>query len=262
MMRLPLLPCLLLASSLSAAAEIPAEIESCMKQNLPPSTSAQSIELRVVDRSHYEQILEADIFLKRFAEEQARVMMYFHEPVDIRGARFLIVEKQPQNDMYIYMPGLFKVRRITSKKISSSIMGTDFSYEDFERIQGMLSDISVEQLPDEQLAGRPVYVLASSPGEGSGYTRVSSYIDKQTCLPLKVDLYERGDRLRKQMTIEPGNIKQTGDIWYPSELLMKDLRDKTKTTLVVKHIRIGTEIDNGLFEPEQLKQVDVPSLGP
>ncbi len=262
MMRFLLPPSLLLASTLATAAEIPAEIESCMKQNLPQTTSVQSIELRVVDRSHYEQVLEADIFLKRFAEEQARVMMYFHEPVDVRGARFLIVQKQPQNDMYIYMPGLFKVRRITSKKISSSIMGTDFSYEDFERIQGMLTDISVERLPDEQLAGRPVYVLESSPEEGSGYTRVTSYVDKQTCLPLKTALFERGDRLRKQMTIEPGNLKQAGGIWYPAELLMEDLRDKTKTTLVVKNIRIGKEIDTGLFEPEQLKQVDVPSLGP
>lgn len=262
MIRLCLPPCLLLAATLSVAAEIPAEIESCMKQNLPQTTSAQSIELRVVDRSHYEQVLEADIFLKRFAEDQARVMMYFHEPVDVRGARFLIIEKQPQNDMYIFMPGLFKVRRITSKKISSSIMGTDFSYEDFERIQGMLSDISVEQLPDEQLSGRAVYVLASFPEEGSGYTRISTYIDKKTCIPLKIELYERGDHLRKQLTIEPGNIKQAGGLWYPAELVMKDLRDKTETTLLVKNIRIGTEIDNGLFEPEQLKQAEVPSLGP
>jgi outer membrane lipoprotein-sorting protein len=262
MIRVCLPLCLLLAATLSVAAEIPAEIESCMKQNLPKSTAVQSIELRVVDRSHYEQILEADIFIKRFAEDQSRVMMVFHEPVDVRGARFLIVEKQPQNDMYIYMPGLFKVRRITSKKISSSIMGTDFSYEDFERIQGMLTDISAEQLPDETLSGRPVYVLASFPEEGSGYTRVATYIDKQTCIPLKTELFERGDHLRKQMTIDPGHIKQVDGIWYPTELLMQDLRDKTETTLVVKNIQIGTEIDNGLFESEQLKQVDVPSLGP
>ena len=262
MTRLFLLPYLLLAATLAAAAEIPAEIESCMKQNMPRSTSVQSIELRVMDRSHYEQILESDIFLKRFTEDQARVMMYFHEPVDIRGARFLIIEKQPHNDMYIYMPSLFKVRRVTSKKISSSIMGTDFSYEDFERIHGMLSDISAERLPDETLAGRPVYVLESFPEQGSGYSRVATYIDKQTCIPLQTDLFEHGDQLRKQMTIAPADIRKTGDIWYPAQLLMKDLRDKTRTTLLVKTIHIGTELDNGLFEPEQLKKVDLPSLEP
>jgi outer membrane lipoprotein-sorting protein len=182
--------------------------------------------------------------------------------VDIRGARFLIIEKQPQNDMYIYMTSLFKVRRITSKKISSSIMGTDFSYEDFERIHGMLSDISAERLPDETLAGRPVYVLESFPEQGSGYSRVATYIDKQTCIPLQTDLFEHGDRLRKQMTVAPADIKQTGGIWYPAQLEMKDLRDKTRTTLVVKHMQIGNELDNGLFEPDQLKKVRLPALEP
>ncbi|MDH5469860.1 MAG: outer membrane lipoprotein-sorting protein [Gammaproteobacteria bacterium] len=262
MIRLFLLPYLLLAATLAGAADIPAEIESCMRQNLPQTTSMQSIELRVVDRSHYEQILESDIFLKRFSEEQARVMMYFHEPVDIRGARFLIIEKQPQNDMYIYMPSLFKVRRVTSKRISSSIMGTDFSYEDFERIHGMLTDISAKRLPDETLAGRSVFVLESFPEQGSGYSRVATYIDKQTCIPLQTDLFEHGDQLRKQMTVAPDDIKQTGDIWYTAQLLMKDLRDKTQTTLFVKDIRIDTELDDGLFDPEQLKQVDVPTLEP
>jgi outer membrane lipoprotein-sorting protein len=262
MARLFLLSYLLLAATQGSTAGIPPEIESCMKQNLPQSTSVQSIELRVVDRSNYEQILESDIFLKRFTEEQARVLMYFHEPVDIRGARFLIIEKQPQNDMYIYMTSLFKVRRITSKKISSSIMGTDFSYEDFERIHGMLSDISAERLPDETLAGRPVYVLESFPEQGSGYSRVATYIDKQTCIPLQTDLFEHGDQLRKQMTVAPADIKQTGGIWYPAQLEMKDLRDKTRTTLVVKHMQIGNELDNGLFEPDQLKKVKLPALEP
>ena len=76
---------------------------------------------------------------------------------------FLIIENEPQNDMYIYMPGLVMVRKITSKRISSSILGTDFSYEDYERLHGILTDLKAEQYPDEVLAGRPVYVVNSYP---------------------------------------------------------------------------------------------------
>ena len=88
---------LTICSLASAAAEITEVIKSCMQRNLPKTTSAQSIELRARDRSGYEQVLEADVYWKRYAEDQARVMMYFREPVDIRDARFLVVEKQPQN---------------------------------------------------------------------------------------------------------------------------------------------------------------------
>jgi hypothetical protein len=256
-----LLPALLTVCSLSSsAAEIPQVIKSCLQRNLPETTSAQSIELRARDRSGYEQVLEADVYWKRYAQDQARVMMYFREPVDIRGARFLVIEKQPQNDMYIYMPSLFKVRRVTSRNLSNSIMGTDFSYEDFERIQGILSDVQAEQFPDDTLAGRPVYVLMSYPPESSGYVKVATYIDKETCVPLKTELYESGHELRKQLTVDPAAIQHQAGIYYPSELVVKDLKQKTETRLIVQNVSIGTELGNDLFDPDKLKQAEIPAI--
>ena len=246
----------------SAAPGIPAAIESCMRDNLPESTSSQSIELRARDRSHYESVLQADVFLKRDTDDNSRIMMYFREPVDIRGARFLIVQQPTGNDMYIYMPSLFKVRRITSRQISNSIMGTDFSYEDFERLHGVLSDLQAEQQADMLLGGRPVYVLVSHPAEESGYEKITSYIDKESCIALRTELYEHGDQLRKQMTVDPASIRQQDGIWFPTELLMKDLRDKTETRLKVTNLILGEQLPDGLFDETQLKQVEVPDISP
>ena len=256
-----LLPAFLILCSLSAgAAEIPEVIRSCMQQNLPETTSAQSIELRARDRSGYEQVLEADVYWRRYAGDQARVMMYFREPVDIRGARFLVVQKQPQNDMYIYMPALFKVRKVTSRNISNSIMGTDFSYEDFERLQGMLSDLRAEQFPDETLAGRPVYVLMSYPPETSGYVKVATYIDKESCVPLRIDLYGAGHELRKQLSVKPSDIQHQDGIYYPRELVIKDLTQKTQTRLIVHDLTIGAPLGDDLFDPEKMQKADIPAI--
>jgi len=256
-------PVLLTLCSLSTnAAEIPQVIKSCLQRNLPEITSTQSIELRARDRSGYESVLEADVYWKRHTEEQASIMMYFREPADIRGARFLIVGKQPQNDMYIYMPSLLKVRRVTSRNISNSIMGTDFSYEDFERIQGILSDTHAEQFPDDTLAGRDVHVLMSYPDESSGYVKVATYIDKETCIPLKTELYERGHVLRKTLTVDPAAIRQQAGISYPAELVVKDLKDKTETRLIVRNVSIGTQLGDDLFDAEKLKQAEIPAITP
>ena len=260
MARGTLLALLLLMSTPAATVEIPAEIEACMKQNLPASTSVQAIELRARDRSHFEQVMHANVFWKRQDDKNSGVMMHFSEPVDIRGARFLIKQSQPGNEMYIYMPGLLKVRRVSSRKISSSVMGTDFSYEDFERLHGVLSDLKLEQSPDDIVSGRPVYVLTSYPDEDSGYTRIASYIDKQTCVVLKTEFYEKGQQLRKQLTVEPSAIQKTGNIWYPAEMLMKDLRDKTETRLLVRRITTGEALDDSLFDEKQLKQADIPPV--
>ncbi len=251
---------LVLQGSLAAAADIPEDIKTCMASNLPESTSVQSIELRARDRSGYEKFLQADVYWKRGEDMQSRLLMYFNEPEDIRGARFLIVQNEPQNDMYIYMPGLFIVRKITSKRISSSILGTDFSYEDYERLYGILTDLKLEQYPDDVLDGRPVHVLNSYPDGNSGYEKISTYVDIETCLALKTELFERGHRLRKSLTIDPAVIKQAGDIYVPRELLMKDLRDKTETSMVIREIRLGMPLDDELFDPAQLKQKKAPPI--
>jgi len=259
-MRLTLTFLLLMHAASAIAAEVPEIVKTCVEKNMPKSTAVQSIELTARDRSGYEQVLLADVYWKRDADNKSRLLMHFEEPVDVRNARFLIIENQPENDMYIYMPGLFKVRKITSKRISSSILGTDFSYEDYERLHGIVQDLKAEQYPDEVLDGRPVYVVNSYPGDTSGYDKISSYIDKQTCVTLKVELFERGHQLRKTMTVDPADIQPVGDIQVPRALVMRDVRDKTQTRLVIREIRTGDPLDDALFDPEQLKQQKIPPI--
>jgi hypothetical protein len=260
MKKLLMLACLWPYTTLILAAEIPEVARMCMERNTPALSSMQSVELRARDRSGYEQVLQADAYWKRFPDQQARVLMYFHEPVDIRGARFLIIENTPQNDMYMYMPGLFKVRKITSRRISSSILGTDFSYEDFERLHGVFTDSRAEQYPDEVLDGRPVHVINSYPDGDSGYEKIKTYIDIETCIALRTELFESGHQLRKTLTVDPADISKEGDIYVPHALLMQDLRDKTETRMVVEAIRTDIPLEDNLFDPEQLKQTKVPPI--
>jgi len=251
---------LLMHAAGSIAADVPDVVRTCAEQNMPKTTASQAIELTAVDRSGYEQVLQANVYWKRDADNRSRLLMHFDEPADVRNARFLIIENEPQNDMYIYMPGLFKVRKITSKRISSSILGTDFSYEDYERLHGILTDLKAEQYPDDVLDGRPVYVINSYPGETSGYDKISTYIDKQTCVTLKAELYERGHQLRKTLLIDPADIEPVGNIHVPRALVMRDVRDNTETRLVIREIRTGDPLDDALFDPEQLKQQKIPPI--
>lgn len=240
--------------------EIPAVVKSCLERNLPETTSAQVIELRTRDRSGFEQVLQSNVYLKRYEDGHSRVLMYFEEPADVRGARFLIIQQQPQSDMYIYMPGLFKVRKITSKKISGSVLGTDFSYEDFERLYGIVSHLKAEQYPDDVLNGRPVHVLNFYPDASSSYVKIANYIDIETCVPLKIDLFESGYQLRKTLTVNPDRIKQAGKIRVPGELLMRDLRDETETRLIVQNIQTDVILDDNLFTPEHMKEAALPPV--
>jgi len=240
----------------SAAQAIDPQLESCIRQNAPQTTAIQRIEMRSTDRSGYEKILVADIYLKRFQDETSRMIAYFREPDDIVGTRLLVIEKPPENEMYMYMPALFKIRRISSKRISSSMYGSDFSYEDIERFYGMLSTEHPVQAPDTVLDGQPVYVLETRPTEESGskYEVVVAYFGRQDCVIRQVDFFEPGNKLRKQLIADAGSITTAGSIRLPREFTMTDLRNRTETQLSIKQVELDVPLDDATFNHERLKE--------
>ena len=92
----------------------------------------------------------------------------------------------------------------------------------------------------------------------SGYEKITTYIDIETCVSLKTELFENGHQLRKTLTVDPADIKKEGDIHVPRALLMRDLRDKTETRMVIQEIKTDVPLEDDLFDPEQLKQKKAP----
>ncbi len=245
--------CLLCLTTISQAIE--PQVETCLRKNEPKTTAIQKIELRSTDRAGYEKILVSDIYLKRFPDKTTRLLAYFREPDDIIGTRLLLIEKPPANEIYMYMPALFKIRRISSKRISSSMYGSDFSYEDIERFYGMLSTEQPAQLPDVLIKGKSMYALETRPAEDSGskYESVVSYFDKQDCVLQRVDFFESGSKLRKQLIVDPDSITTKADIKLPLRLIMTDWKHKTKTLLNIKQVEFDTPLTDDIFNSERLK---------
>ena len=91
------------------------------------------------------------------------------------------------------------------------------------------------------LAGSP------TPGSGSAYERVVSFIDQKTCVPLKVELYEKGGQLRKLLTADPVQVRREGGIWFADQMTLKDLAEQSETRLLVKKIAVDIEISDNVF---------------
>jgi len=98
-------------------------------------------------------------------------------PADTRGSALLLIEKPGRNDMFMYLPELKRTRRVTGPGLSGGMFGTDFTDSQFERLQGVARDLHVERMPDAELDGAPVRVLAHTPGDDPEFESVLSYID-------------------------------------------------------------------------------------
>jgi hypothetical protein len=203
-----------------------------------------------------EKVLAAKVYTKHHPDGNSDVLAVFDEPEDISGSRILFLEKKPENEIYLYMPALFKVRRITSGRISSSMYGMDFSYEDFQWLYNMLSTARSEQRADAVLDGEPVYVLAIIPAEASAsmYEEVVSYFDMKTCVIRKVEFYQKDRKLRKELLVDPHAVKRVGGILVPHLFRMRDLKRNSETELKVTRVEIDPPITDTLFDPLHLKE--------
>ena len=242
-------------ASLAAELETAAEIDACYRANHPETTAVQTVSMHVKDRIGAVTRSQATLYWKKYDDGRSRVMMRFKLPPDMRGAGLLMVEKADRNDMFIYLPELRRTKRITSRMSSASMFGTDFSYEEFERLQGMVEDSSTTRLADAEVGGRPTYVIEARPNkeEDSAYERIRSFIDKETCVSLKAEFYERGEQPRKILTADPAKVTRENGVWLAREQRMRDLRDETETLLVVEEVEVGKPIPRKMFSERELE---------
>jgi hypothetical protein len=238
-------------------ADINPEVEACVRKNAPHSTAIQNIRLRSEGIGYMaeDRVLTAEVYWKHTPDGTSNLLTVFDEPDDISGTRLLYLEKEAEDEIYVYMPALFKVRRITSDRISSSMYGMDFSYEDFQWVYNMLSTAVAEQRPDAVINDEPMYVIAIVPGDvkGSLYESILAYFDKQSCVIRKVEFYQAGNELRKDLIADPAEIKKVKGILVPHKFIMRDIKEESETELTVVKVKVDPEINDAMFDPAKLK---------
>jgi hypothetical protein len=236
--------------------ETVAEIEDCMRANLPASASVQTITLRSVDRTGEETDSRAIIHWKKSDTGDSRVLMRITDPPLRRGSALLAIQNGDRVDMFMYLPELRRVRRVNEHSLHGSIFGTDLTYEDFERLQGLVEEAETTRVPDQMVAERPVYVIEGQPARGadSEYERIVAYVDHARCVPLRIELYERGNRLRKTVTLPPERMTEEPSGWVPRLVRVVDTVDETHTLLIVEEIDTAAEIPDRTFSVRQLER--------
>ena len=233
------------------------EIQQCVQQNFPDDSMIQTIKMVSVDRLGVERVLEAEMWWQKNQDTRlSTVLMTFDNPPELRGASVLIIEKKPQNDMFMFLPELGKTRRITSQMVQGNMMGTDYSYEDFQRLQGLITSLDSKRLPDETIADRKAFVTESTPADSSSeYSRIRSWIDQETCVPLQVEFFGKDSAEPiKRLSTNAASVSKEKTGYMPREISMKDLRTETATTIVIEKLQVSVPIERKRFSQAELER--------
>lgn len=230
------------------------EVQACARRNLPETSARQEIALEAVDAAGTGQRIEAELLWRRSKQGRSQVLVRVERPADLRGSAFLALEREGGYDLFSYLPSLQKVRRLQGSAISGSLFGTDFSYEDFQRLQSVAEGTAVTREPDADLGGRPTFVIAATPAadSGSAYRRVVSWIDRETCVLLRADLEADGGRVAKQLLADPAQVRTVGARHVPHVVTLEDRDKSTRTTLTIEKIELDVPLSDSHFSESAL----------
>ena len=154
----------------------------------------------------------------------------FDEPADVKGTALLtFTHKAGEDDQWLFLPALKRVKRIASANKSGPFMGSEFAYEDVGSQE--VEKYTYKYLRDETCEGKPCFVMERYPvDKHSGYTRQVLWLDQAEYRPWKIDFYDRKDSLLKTL-VWRGYRQYLGKYWRADEMFMQNQQNGKSTLL-------------------------------
>ena len=211
------------------------EVTACLERNIAEPDTIRGVRISSRDRAGFDRDTVLKIHGRRNAANQREVMVSFVEPEDVAGSSFLMLERPGGTEMYFRTSADEPAKRVSGAGRLLNLLGTDFTYEDFEHLLAFDKPRSTKRLDDDVLRGRKVYVVEAIPNEalGSAYNRIVTFVDQEKCVALRTELYEKGKGLRKTLMVNPTHLHKKGNVWIPQLALMEDLLNYTTTVFMV-----------------------------
>ncbi len=232
-----------------------AAIEACVSRNLPDTAGVIDFRVEAADRTGVVTHSRADMRWRKDDEALAQVVLRVSEPARTAGTALLIVDRESGDpEFYLRLPDVEKVRRVRSRRLRGPVLGTDFSYEDLDRLREPIDTNALELIGPSEALDRPTWLLETLPAaeDDSEYGRVLTHVDQDTCLPTRVDLYGHDDRLRKRLTAPIEDIRAIGDARLPYVFVMEDLRRETQTTVRIDRFDTSSDLPASEFTRQAL----------
>lgn len=233
------------------------EIAQKVKKSSDGYESSKSVlEMILIDQSKKESKREMiSISLEHKGEnsqEGDKSLMEFKTPLDVKGTKFLTHEKiNENNNQWLYLPALKRIKRITSESKSGSFMGSEFSYEDISSREPLKYNYS-EEYEEVEFNGIKCYKYERySKDKNSGYSKQILWVDSLRFIVLKIEFYDRKKELLKTATYN--NYKKIGNTYRVGDIFMQNHQNYKSTKLNYLKDEIHLNLDESLFTKRYLK---------
>lgn len=223
------------------------------------ASEQQTMRMVLTDKRGKERERTIEGWSYEVSDEEEKRFARFLEPGDIKDTTLLTYDyDQADDDIWLYLPALKKVKRILSSDKTDNFMGSDFTYWDMENLD--LLNWNYVLKGAETVDGVDTWLVEGTPNkeselEESGYKKVVYWVGKEDFTSRKVEFTDQKERLAKRLTAT--DIRIVGDK-NPKprahRLSMENLLTKHSTLLEFRELKLDVEVDEKIFSQRNLRQ--------
>ena len=195
--------------------------------------------------------------IKQFLKETDKMekkIMFFVSPADVYNTSFMnwsYDEAGKDDDQWIYLPALKRVKRISSDSKSDYFMGSDFTYDDLGDRHPSADTHTL--LREEEIDGEMCYVVESVAKEEEYiYSKTITWIIKDKWIGKKKEFYDEDEDLLKILSVKESIVVKDFTIITISE--MQNVQSGHKTIMKLENVEIDSGIADSKFSERMMKR--------
>jgi hypothetical protein len=174
-------------------------------------------------------------------------------PLNLKGTQFLFLErKQGRGAQFIKVPGVHRVLQAGEKQRDESFLGSDFYVSDM--IAPHLDGFELTELSRETVAGRECRIIEAVPNPSTEwvYGKARYALQPDDRLVLRAEFFDKKGNLFKVWTLD--KVEKVNGNWTPYVQRMKNVQQKTESTLELVEIQYGVTLPDELFTRSYLER--------
>lgn len=193
--------------------------------------------------------------------QDSQSIMFFLSPASVEGTAFLTYDYDDSardDDQWLYLPAMNRVRRIAASDQSGSFMGSDFTYADMSTPN--IDDYDYELMKETEVDGHKVWQIKAVPNTEAevtrtGYTRSVSFVRQDNFVIVRsVHWLQSGGRMK---FMEVKELERIDGIWTPVHMVMttrKGQQTEHASVLRWENIQYDQPLEDELFTQRRLRQ--------
>ena len=182
--------------------------------------------------------------------EEDAAMEYMSPPRD-KGTRMLKLG----DELWIYLPSVDRVQKISGHMLREGMMGSDVSYEDMMASRELRKRYVAKVTGSAEVDGHSCWKLELKAKDNSvTYPKRVTYVDKQTFIPVKQELYALSGMLLKTWTMSAVKDFANGRK-FPTKMTVQDhVKKESITRIEFKSIEFNVDFPREVFSLRWLER--------